>query len=50
MAMYRMIDTHTGEQVGKAVAYGRRNVVRAAAERRNQEWGAVRYVCEPVYA
>lgn len=43
LAPYVVIDLLTKEVLYRTV-YGRRNAARAFAEKRNQQWGAHRYV------
>jgi hypothetical protein len=43
--MYAVIDTHTGRRVG---IYGSRTRAYRYADRRDAEYGAVRYIVRPI--
>jgi len=48
--VYRIIDGHTGKQVGKDYTYANRNRARRQADKLDMKYGAVRYFTKPIYS
>lgn len=47
---YRIIDGHTGKQVGKDYTYANRNRARSRADKLDNDYGSYRYHVRPVYS
>lgn len=47
--IYKLIDSKTGNQIGKDYTWANRNRARNKADRMNLEYGAHRYSASPVF-
>ena len=48
--IYRIIDGHTGKQIGSDYTYASRKRARTRAEKLNLAYGAHRYFVRPIFA
>ena len=46
--VYRIFDTHTGQQVGKDYSYSQRNRARNRADKLSLEYGSYRYIAKMI--